>query len=372
MGRPKPFTSRVNGFTLGQTADCRLLLVGDVNIRNVGIAIEPRAKSLYNRANGIVGGGIWDMVKTIYYLLKTARPRQWLKNVALFSALVFSGFLFTEGYFARVLAAFGIFCMFASSIYMVNDVIDAPQDKKHPFKKKRPIPAGMLPVSTAIIAASIGLLTSLILARILSFFFFATLIGYLLVNLSYSLFLKHVPILDVLTIATGFVLRVYAGAAVVNLHMNVWFLLTVVNLSLFLAVGKRQSERTLLTGLNVGLVGQRITLSHYTNRLLDIYTGMFATATWFSYALFAYQQQFSAVDGPLPTIFSMVPRTFVSQKWLMITVPVVIYGVMRYLQLIYEQNKGESPERVFLSDRPLLTAVSVYGVMIITILYGIV
>lgn len=255
---------------------------------------------------------------------------------------------------------------------MVNDVIDAPQDKKHPFKKKRPIPAGMLPVSTAIIAASIGLLTSLILARILSFFFFATLIGYLLVNLSYSLFLKHVPILDVLTIATGFVLRVYAGAAVVNLHMNVWFLLTVVNLSLFLAVGKRQSERTLLTWLNVGLVGQRITLSHYTNRLLDIYTGMFATATWFSYALFAYQQQFSAVDGPLPTIFSMVPRTFVSQKWLMITVPVVIYGVMRYLQLIYEQNKGESPERVFLSDRPLLTAVSVYGVMIITILYGIV
>lgn len=312
------------------------------------------------------------MVETAYYLLKTARPRQWLKNVALFAALVFSGFLFQDGYFLRVLVAFGIFCMLASSIYIFNDVLDAPQDRKHPFKKKRPIPAGKLSVPTALFAATLGLLMALVLARILSFFFFLTLLAYLLINLSYSFYLKHVPILDVLTIATGFVLRVYAGATVVNLHMNVWFLLTVVNLSLFLAVGKRQSERTLLTGLNVGLEGQRLTLSHYTNRLLDIYTGMFAMATWFSYALFAYQQQFLAVDGPLPTLLALVPRTFVSQKWLMLTVPVVIYGVMRYLQLVYEQNKGESPERVLLSDKPLLTAVMLYGVMVIVILYGIV
>jgi 4-hydroxybenzoate polyprenyltransferase len=312
------------------------------------------------------------MVETAYYLLKTARPRQWLKNVALFAALVFSGFLFAEGYFVRVTAAFGIFCVLASSIYIFNDVLDAAQDKKHPFKKKRPIPSGKLPVPVAIFVGLMGLIVALVLARTMSFFFFMVLLLYVLTNMSYSMFLKHVPILDVLTIAAGFVLRVYAGAAVVNLHMNVWFLLTVVNLALFLAVGKRQSERTLLTGLNVGLEGQRITLSHYTTRLLDIYTGMFATATWFSYALFAYQQQFLAIDGPLPTLFALVPRTFVSQKLLMITVPVVIYGVMRYLQLVYEQNKGESPERVLLSDRPLLTAVLLFGVMVITILYGIV
>jgi decaprenyl-phosphate phosphoribosyltransferase len=312
------------------------------------------------------------MVKTAYYLLKTARPRQWLKNVALFAALLFSGFLFVDGYFLRVLWAFVIFCVLASSIYIFNDILDAPQDKKHPFKKKRPIPSGLLPIPVALFAGSVGLITALVLARSMSFFFFFVLLTYLLVNLSYSLFLKHVPILDVLTIAAGFVLRVYAGAAVVNLHMNVWFLLTVVNLSLFLAVGKRQSERTLLQGLKVGLEGQRSTLSHYSTRLLDIYTGMFATATWFAYALFAYQQQFLAIDGPLPTFFSLVPRTFVSQKLLMITVPVVIYGVMRYLQLVYEQNRGESPERVLLSDRPLLTAVLLYGAMVITILYGIV
>lgn len=311
------------------------------------------------------------MVTTAYYLLKTARPRQWLKNVALFAALVFSGFLFETGYFSRVLEAFIIFCAFTSSIYIVNDVLDAPYDRKHPFKKKRPIAAGLLPIPTALTVSFITMFTALVLAWNLSGFYFLTLLAYLMVNVSYSLYLKHVPILDVLTIAAGFILRVYAGAAVVNLHMNVWFLLTVVNLSLFLAVGKRQSERTLLTGLKVGLEGQRVTLSHYTTRLLDIYTGMFATATWFSYALFSYQQQFQVDDGPLPTLFSMIPRTFISQKWLMATVPLVIYGVMRYLQLVYEQNRGESPERVLLSDKPLLSAVLLYGVMVILILYVI-
>jgi 4-hydroxybenzoate polyprenyltransferase len=311
------------------------------------------------------------MVKTAYYLLKTARPRQWLKNVALFAALIFSGFLFEPGYFSRVLEAFFIFCVFTSSIYVFNDVLDAPYDRKHPFKKKRPIAAGLLPVSVALSVAFSTLFIALVFAWNLSGFYFLTLLAYLMVNISYSLYLKHVPILDVLTIAAGFILRVYAGAAVVNLHMNVWFLLTVVNLSLFLAVGKRQSERTLLTGLKVGLEGQRVTLSHYTTRLLDIYTGMFATATWFSYALFAYQQQFQASDGPLPTLFSMIPRTFISQKWLMATVPLVIYGVMRYLQLVYEQNRGESPERVLLSDKPLLSVVLLYGVMVILILYVI-
>jgi 4-hydroxybenzoate polyprenyltransferase len=311
------------------------------------------------------------MAQVAYYLFKTARPRQWLKNISVFAALVFSGFLFYPGYFGRVLEAFGVFSMLASSIYIINDVVDAPQDRKHPFKKKRPIASGDLPVSTAVFSALVLLVASLAIARTLSFFFFLTLIAYVLINILYTTYLKHIAILDILTIALGFILRVYAGATVVNLHMNVWFLLTVVNLALFLAVGKRQSERTLLTGLKVGLEGQRDTLSHYTQRLLDIYTGMFAMATWFSYALFAYQQQFLADGGPLPTLFSLIPRTFISAKWLMITVPVVIYCVMRYLQLVYEQNRGESPERVITSDRPLLTAVIIWGLMVITILYGV-
>lgn len=311
------------------------------------------------------------MASIAYHLLKTARPRQWLKNVSVFAALVFSGFLFYPGYFWRVVEAFFIFSLLASSIYIFNDVVDAPQDRKHPFKRKRPIASGELPVPTALFAAGSLLVFSLVLARVTSFFFFAILLAYLMLNVAYSTRLKRVAILDVLTIAAGFILRVYAGAAVVNLHMNVWFLLTVISFALFIAVGKRQSERTLLTGLNVGLDGQRVTLSHYTQRLLDIYTSMFATATWFAYALFSYQQQFTFNEGPVPFFFSLIPKTFRLQKWLMITVPFVIYGVMRYLQLVYEQNKGESPERVLLSDKSLLATVVVWGILVIAILYGI-
>jgi len=236
---------------------------------------------------------------------------------------------------------------------------------------KRPLASGDLPVPVALFTAFVLLIGSLAIARTLSFFFFVTLLAYLVLNIAYSAKLKRVPILDVLTIAAGFILRIYAGASVVNLHMNVWFLLTVISFALFLAVGKRQSERTLLTGLKVGLEGQRATLSHYTQRLLDIYTGMFATASWFAYALFSYQQQFTFDEGPVPTFLAMIPRTFRLQKWLMFTVPFVIYGVMRYLQLIYEQNKGESPERVLLSDKPLLATVILWGIFVIFILYGI-
>jgi len=311
------------------------------------------------------------MVKIFLPLLKTVRPRQWLKNLSLYAALIFSGFLFYEDYFLQVSQAFFIFTLVSSSVYILNDIADAPFDRKHPFKRKRPIASGELPIPVALFIA-IGLLfTAIFLSWTLSFFFFLIILAYLGLNLLYTFKLKHVPIMDVFMIALGFILRVYAGAAVVNLHMNVWFLLTVSSLSLFLAVGKRQSERTLLKGREGGLLGHRTTLTTYTERLLDIYTSMFANATWFAYALYAFQLQFEIEDGPLPTFFSQIPRTFMTKKWLMLTVPFVIYGVMRYLQLVYEKNEGESPERVLLSDMPLLMVVVVWGISVILILYGL-
>lgn len=263
-----------------------------------------------------------------------------------------------------------IFNGLSSAVYIINDIIDAPLDKKHPVKKKRPIASGKFPIPLAW-AISIGLLASvLLLAWFLNPFFFLMLLTYLVINLAYTAYLKHQPILDVVTIASGFVLRVYAGALIVNLHMNVWFLFTVISLSLFLAVGKRQSERTLLSGFG-SLMGHRATLTAYSERLLDIYTAMFATATWLSYSLFTFQLQFELSDGPIPTIFSLIPRTFVSSKWLMATVPLVIYGIMRYLQLIYERNQGESPERVLLSDKPLLVSVTLWVALVFFIIYGL-
>ena len=307
------------------------------------------------------------MDNTFYLLLKTARPRQWVKNLAVFAALVFSGLLFLDfpDYILRVTIAFFLFCITASSVYIFNDIIDLESDKKHPFKKKRPLASGKL---SPVLAGGIGiagLLVVLIASFFFSTYFLLLLLAYVLLQASYSFVLKHHAILDVMAIAGGFVLRVYAGAVVVNLHMNVWFLLTVISASLFLAVGKRQSERTLLEGK----LGTRRTLEHYSQRLLDIYTGMFANTTWLMYALYTFQRSEFIPEGRLLELFTILPKTFITQKWLMITVPLVIYGVMRYLQLVYEQNRGESPDRVLLEDKPLLLTVVAWGVAVLLILY---
>jgi 4-hydroxybenzoate polyprenyltransferase len=310
------------------------------------------------------------MDNALFLILKTARPRQWIKNLSLYAALVFSGFLFfvnNEGvvYFWEVTRAFILFCILSSSVYIVNDVIDLPQDRLHPFKKNRPIASGKLPIPIALFAAVTGFLSVFYFSLTFSPFFLLLSFGYAALHIVYSLKLKHIAILDVLAIATGFVIRVYAGAVVVNLHMSVWFLITVVSASLFLAVGKRQSERTLMQGK----VETRKTLENYSQRLLDIYTGMFANTTWLTYALYAFQQDDFTPSGRLLQVFTVLPKTFITQKWLMATIPIVIYGVMRYLQLVYEKNQGESPDKVLLEDRPLLMAVTMWGVMVIGILY---
>lgn len=307
------------------------------------------------------------MVKTLYFILKTARPRQWIKNLAIYAALVFSGFFFYEfpRYFFTVTVAFFIFNVLTSSVYFVNDIIDAPQDRLHPFKKKRPIASGELSVPTALFVAIAGFSVVFLISLSFSAYFLLIAIAYVLLQILYSLYLKHLPILDVLSIAAGFLIRIYAGAVVVNLHMSVWFLLTVVSASLFMAVGKRQSERTLMQGQT----HTRKTLMHYSQRLLDIYTGMFANTTWLTYALYAFQRSDFVPEGRVLALYSILPRTFTTQKWMMITVPFVIYGVMRYLQLVYEKNEGESPDRVLLSDKPLLAAVISWGVLVMVLIY---
>lgn len=310
------------------------------------------------------------MGETLYLLLKTARPRQWLKNVAVYAALVFSGFFFFDfpSYFIQVTTAFVVFCVLSSSIYIINDIVDLESDRNHPFKKKRPLASGKLDVPTALFAAICGFVTVFFFSLSLSPYFLLLALAYTTLQLAYSFRLKHIPILDVLSIAAGFLIRVYAGAVVVDLHMNVWFLLTVLSASLFLAVGKRQSERTLLEGRG-GTDTTRKTLQHYSQRLLDIYTGMFANTTWLTYALYAFQHaDFEATNLVFKDI-TILPRTFTSEKLLMITVPVAIYGVMRYLQLVYESNQGESPERVLLRDKPLLGAVLLWASMVMIIIY---
>ncbi len=309
---------------------------------------------------------------TLYLVLKSARPRQWIKNLAMYAALIFSGFFFyVPGngipYFATVTFAALTFSLLTSSIYIINDIIDADADRLHPFKRKRPIASGDLPVQKALIAVGVLLIGVFVCSLYLPAFFRLTVVAYFLLQILYATTTKHIAILDVLSIAAGFLLRIYAGAVVVNLHMNVWFLLTVISASLFLAVGKRQSERTLLNGQAIGET--RKSLKRYSQRLLDQYTGMFANATWLTYALFAFQRESVEPEGSFLVVFTHLPKTLQSQKLLMLTVPFVIFGVMRYLQLVYEENQGESPEKVLLRDKPLLIATFLFGITTMIVLY---
>jgi 4-hydroxybenzoate polyprenyltransferase len=302
-------------------------------------------------------------------ILKSARVGQWVKNVVVFAPIIFSGFLFVEGYLLRVMWAFGLFCLLSSSVYLFNDLVDLKKDRQHPFKKLRPIASGKMPVEMAVFLFLLLSGLSLFLGFVTSTFLFAAMLGYYVLNLLYSLWWKQIPIVDVFVIAAGFVLRVYGGSFVINVHMDVWFLLTVVSASLFLAVGKRRSEMTLLSGAGIDAHSSRASLVHYTPQLLDAYTSMFANTTWLTYALFSFLHPAFVAEGRVLKLFALLPRTLITEKWLMATVPIVIYGVMRYMQLIYEKNEGESPHKVLMTDKPLIFSVGLWGLMVITILY---
>jgi 4-hydroxybenzoate polyprenyltransferase len=262
-----------------------------------------------------------------------------------------------------------IFTVLTSSLYLINDIADLPKDQLHPFKKNRPIASGELPVILAFFAALAGLLIAFYLSFLHNRFFFLTALAYFVLQISYTLWLKNIIVLDVLAIASGFILRVYAGAFAINVHMSVWFLLCVVSLSLFLAVGKRRAELGILTDKVAPRT--RKTLTFYTQPLLDSYLSMFANSTWLAYALFTFFTSPPLVGKRL-SFLADFPLTLAGiNKWLMISVPIVVYGVMRYMNIIYQGNRAEVPEQVLLSDRPLLWTVFIWGVLIILIIYGI-
>lgn len=298
-------------------------------------------------------------------IIKTARPTHWVKNLALFAPLFFSGRLLDTQLFFITLSAAGIFSLAASSIYFFNDVADREKDKGHPVKSKRPIASGKLPVPLALVISAILASSSLFLASFLSFFFFMAVFTYIVLQMAYTLLFKELAIVDILVIAAGFMLRIWAGAFVANIHPSVWFLLCVISGALFLAAGKRKAELAIIETFNVR---KKIL---YSPALLDSYLAMFATSSWLSWALFSFFEPVPHVGSQLP-FFHDLPLTLSGiGKWLMITIPVVIFGIMRYLYLIYNKTwSAETPERTLIKDRPLLFALLGWGILILFILYS--
>ncbi len=308
------------------------------------------------------------MDKLIWGIIKTARPRQWIKNFALFAGLIFSGQFTNPSALIQVLFAFIVFCGLSSAIYYLNDIFDVERDKQHPFKSKRPIASGILPIPLALVISLSVITLLLYVSYITSPPLFYTGLAYIILQLFYSAYFKSIILLDVIVIATGFVLRVYSGIWIINTSLNVWFLLCITSFALFLAIGKRRSELTLLTASNAGK--HRETLLHYPENLLDILTSMFANSTWLTYALFAFQLQIP-LRLSLSKYMNLINLPFneSNAKYLMITVPIVIYAVMRYLYIIYEKKEGESPERVLLTDTPLLASILLWLFLVMFIIY---
>ncbi len=301
-------------------------------------------------------------MKAAFWVL---RPLHWVKNLSIFAALIFTSNLFNTLLFNQILLAFISFCFITSATYIINDIFDARLDRLHPTKKERPIASGDLPVGFAVIETVILIFLALLFASGLQPLFSYIIWGYLLLQIFYSLGLKNIPILDILIIATGFILRVYSGALAINAHLSVWFLLCVVSVALFLASGKRRSEFNLLKETSEIT---RKSLTHYNKELLNSYVTMFGNAAWVSWALFTFFESPKA-SLDLWLFLAELSKTTTINKLLMITIPVVIFGIMRYEYLIFA-GKSEAPEKLLLTDKALITAVILWTTIIVWIFYG--
>ncbi len=299
--------------------------------------------------------------------IKVARPVHWIKNLSVFAAIFLSGYLFDTIQFRNTVWAFIAFCFISSAAYIVNDIFDRKADRLHPTKKFRPIASGVLPVPIAILEAIFFIVISISTYHIgkLDPIFLTIILTYLILQLLYSLKLKNIAILDIIIVATGFILRVYAGAFVINAHLSVWFLLCVISVALFLASGKRRAELNLIQNSEELT---RKSLRNYHKDLLNSYVTMFGNASWLSWSLFTF---FESPKASLPfwLVLAELSKTTAIGKLLMLTIPITIFGIMRYESLIF-QGKSETPEKLLLTDKALIAAVFLWVIIVYWVLYS--
>ncbi len=283
-------------------------------------------------------------------LIKTMRPKQWVKNGAIFAALVFDEKLFVSNFFIQTLLGFFLLSLISGTVYVINDLLDVEKDRLHPKKKFRPIASGALNLQFAKIIAVVLPIIILPLSFWLSIPFGALVSLYLVIQLAYSFKLKHVVIIDVMMIAAGFVIRVAAGVVLVEVtRFSPWLYVVTTLLSLFMGFGKRRQELILAKN---GVKNTREILEHYNMSYLDSMIMIVATSTVMAYSLYT----FSAPNLP-------------SNHWMMLTIPFVIYGIFRYMYTLLVLDSGGDPSDTLMEDHPLQLTVVLWGLSTIAILY---
>jgi 4-hydroxybenzoate polyprenyltransferase len=285
-------------------------------------------------------------------LLVSLRPSQWTKNLIIFAALLFGQRLTDPASILHAVAAFGIFCLLSGVVYLINDVADREADRRHPVKMHRPIASGAVSVPAALTLGLVLAVVALAAAFWLRPLFGVLALSYLALLALYSGPLKHIVIIDVLTIAIGFVLRAAAGAVVIDVGVGPWLYVLTILLALFLALSKRRHELVLLAD---GATGHRRILQEYSPYLLDQMISVVTASTLVAYAIYTVS----------PDTIEKFHTTFLG-----LTLPFPLYGIFRYLYLVHQKEGGGSPSEMLLNDRPLLLCVALWALTVALIIYG--
>lgn len=304
----------------------------------------------------------------IHYILVAARPRQWIKNLGLFIPIFLDGKIFYPDRFHNVLMGSVTFCFLSSSNYIVNDILDAASDRLHPYKRHRPLATDALSLHHALGAALLLGFIGLFLSYLEGQAFFVIAVSFVVLHHLSYFFFRKIQAIDVLMLASGYVLRVMAGEEAAGVTMSVWLFLTVLSGSLLLAIGKRRSEMAFVQSIGNAMKKVKEEYLLYSEKVLDSYVAVFASATFLSYTYYTFLST-TNVGGWLFRGYTDYLWSVIQRKWMMITVPFVLYGIMRYLQLVYA---GKGPlSKLVTTDRPLLFTMTLWVVSVLFVVYGI-
>ncbi|GIW62194.1 MAG: decaprenyl-phosphate phosphoribosyltransferase [Patescibacteria group bacterium] len=302
-------------------------------------------------------------MRKILIYIEACRYNQWIKNLVVFTAPLFTGHLFETQTILVCFFSFLVMSLASSASYLLNDILDYQSDLKHPQKRLRPIARGDLAVHEAVFIMFVTTLVVLIISIFYSLAFFVVVLIFLLLHFLYSLYFKQKTLLDIFTISFSFILRALAGEVATGYHIPIWLLMTIFFISLFMASVKRHAEL-----VRHGSSTRKV-LEKYPEHLLTFLTNTFATTTIISYAFYTYFENAPIVQTPLTRFFSHYLPAFELRRWMMITIPFVVMGIARYAQLLYSFEEGERPEKIIVTDKFIIVVVFLWALIIVSLIY---